>query len=416
MLLWQGQAISQVGTQLFQVIAILVIKEVTESASLIGFFMMAYTIPTLMLGPLGGVLADRYSRTRILLLADSFRGVILVVLAAVLWLHAYSHSLLVPLLLIYSVMEGIVGAVWQPVGMAILPDLVSDASLSGANSLMEGSFQICTIAAQAAAGILFRILGIPFLMLIDAVTYFYAAASDSLLRLPPRSQRAPLSSEPKPSFKVELFEAIRYIHARSGMRTVFYTMTFFQLLMAPMIIVFPFYVDRQLHADPQWYGFLLAAAGIGNLIGYAVGGIARAPAEKSGRLVLTATVLMSLLLTSLAAVHNPWVALSLITGIGITSGFNAIRLVTVLQLATPQDVRGRVFGMLMTITQGLAPVAMALTGFVLDLTGRNIAAVYFSCGAAAALLSANIVLRRDCRQFLGGEYSAADVPVAVPGD
>jgi DHA3 family macrolide efflux protein-like MFS transporter len=416
LLLWQGQAVSQVGTQLFQVIAILCLKQATESATIIGLFLMAYAIPNVILGPIGGVLADRYSRRRILIVGDFSRGGILALLAIVLALHAHSTGFLIGLLLLYSAVEGTVTSLWQPSGIAMIPDLVSSEDLSGANSLMQGSFQICTVVAQAFAGILFRVLGTPVLMIIDASTYLYAAISDSLLVLPKSAQASAHPLEKSKPIRTELFEALRYVHMRTGMRTVFYTMTLFQLLMVPMVILFPFYVDQQLRAGPQWYGFLLAASGFGSLAGYAVGGGARVSAEAASRMILVATLAMSLLLLSLAAVSSPWIALLLVAAVGLTSGFNAIRLMTILQMAIPSEIRGRVFGVLMTITQGLAPFAMALTGVLADLAKRNIAEIYLGCGAAAAILSLNIILRPDCRGFLAGQYSRLEASAAVPGD
>jgi DHA3 family macrolide efflux protein-like MFS transporter len=61
-LLWQGQLISQMGSQVFGVTALLWLKQTTESATLVGLTMMMLTLPGVLLGPIGGVLADRYSR------------------------------------------------------------------------------------------------------------------------------------------------------------------------------------------------------------------------------------------------------------------------------------------------------------------------------------------------------------------
>ena len=177
LLLWQGQIVSQFGTQLFQVIVILCLKQATESATAVGLFMMAYTLPTVLLGPLGGVLVDRCSRRGVLVAGDFLRGLILISLALVLWFAPHSSHILVTSLFLYSLVEGAIGAVWQPTGLSVVPDLVPKENLSGANSIMQGSFQVCTVLAQAFAGILFRVLGTPVLMLIDGLSYVYAAVA-----------------------------------------------------------------------------------------------------------------------------------------------------------------------------------------------------------------------------------------------
>ena len=408
--LWQGQVVSQIGTQLFQVIVILSLKQATESATLVGLLMMASTVPALLLGPLGGAVVDRYSRRAVLITGDFVRGLALTAIAAVLWFGSHSLVLIVVSLFAYSLLEGSVGAVWQPASMSVVPDLVPKEGLGTANSFIQGSFQICAVVGQAVAGMLFRTVGAPLLMLADAVTYFYAAISDAFIRIPPLPAK-PVTEEKKASFKSEIMEGLRHIHSRPGMKMLFYTMAFFQLVMVPMLILFPFYVEDYLRAGPQWYGFLLAASGFGTFIGYGLGGALKLSARTASAVTVVVMVVMSLCLTALGFVKGPWVAVWLIAAVGAMDGFIVLKLLTTLQLATPTEIRGRVFGLLMTITRGLSPLAMGLTGFVADMTHRNIPLIYVVCGAVATLLASNVAVRRECRDFLAGEDGSA--PAAV---
>ena len=124
LLLWQGQVVSQIGTQLFLVIVVLSLKQITNSPTLVGLFMMAYTIPAVLLGPLGGALADRYSRRMVLVAGDLIRGLILIGIALALWRSPHSVHIIVVSFFIYSVVDGTVGAIWLPASMSVLPDLV----------------------------------------------------------------------------------------------------------------------------------------------------------------------------------------------------------------------------------------------------------------------------------------------------
>jgi MFS family permease len=409
--LWQGQVVSQIGTQLFQVIVILSLKQATESATLVGLLMMASTIPALVFGPLGGAVVDRYSRRSVLITGDFVRGLALTGIAGVLWFGSHSIVLIVSALFAYSLLEGSVGAVWQPASMSVVPDLVPKEGLGTANSFIQGSFQICAVLGQAIAGLLFRVVGAPLLMLADAVTYFYAAISDAFIRIPPLPAK-PADEQKKPaSFKREIMEGLRHIHSQPGMKMLFYTMAFFQLVMVPMLILFPFYVEDYLRAGPQWYGFLLAASGFGTFIGYGLGGALKLSARTSSRVTVVVMIVMSLCLTALSLVSGPWAALWLIGAVGAMDGFIVLKLITTLQLATPSEIRGRVFGLLMTITRGLTPFAMGLTGIIADMTHRNIPAIYLFCGVVATLLATNVALKRECRDFLAGEEGSA--PVAV---
>jgi MFS transporter, DHA3 family, macrolide efflux protein len=413
LLLWQGQVVSQIGTQLFLVIVVLSLKQVTNSPTLVGLFMMAYTLPAVILGPLGGALADRYSRRMVLVAGDFIRGLILVAIALVLWRSPHSVNLIVISFFVYSVVEGIVGAIWLPASMSVVPDLVPSESLQSANSLVQGSFQVCTVAAQGVAGILFGVLGMPLLTLVDGLSYLYAALSDSLVHIAKLPPKPAISSGRFAAFKADIMESLRHIHSRAGMRILFYTMAFFQVLMVPMLILFPFYVDQVLRAGPQWYGFLLAASGFGALLGYGIGGAVKLPATLSSRITVSAMVLMSLCLASLALVANRWMALWIIAAIGTMDGFIGLKLLTALQLATPREIRGRVFGVLLTITRGLVPVAMGLTGVVAELSNRNLPLIYLVCGSTCAALAVNIASRLECREFLAGRDARIPVMVAA---
>lgn len=416
LLLWQGQLVSQMGTQLFQVIVILWLKEVTGSAALVGLLMVAYTAPAAVLGPIGGALVDRYSRRSVLLAGDLLRGIALIGLGVALAIPPHSMKFVVCALFLYSVMEGAVGAVWQPAGMAVVPDLVPKKDIEGANSFIQSTFGLCTVAAQAVAGILFRVLGTSFLMIADGLTYLYAALMDALIRVPPPPPRTETSKNNLVAIKEDILQGFKYIHGRHGLRLLFYSMAFMQVLLVPVLVLFPFYVDERLHAGTQWYGFLLAASGLGMFLGFGMAGaLGKLSATTTSRLILFCGALMGIPLASLAFITQALIAVWAIGCIGTMNGFLIVSLVSMLQRAMPSELRGRAFGLLTMVTQGLTPVAMGLAGVVADITHRNVPVVYFVCGAAATILSLNLAVRRECREFLVDQKLQVVAEAALQG-
>jgi DHA3 family macrolide efflux protein-like MFS transporter len=420
LLIWQGQIVSQIGTQVFMVTLALWLRRATDSATLMGLLMMAGTLPAVLLGPLGGALVDRYSRLAVLVTGDLTRGLAVIAVALTLFFRPDSVHAAVAALFVASVVGGVAVAAWQPAAASLLPDLVPKERLASANSLIQASFQLCGLLALGLAGIMFRVFGAPLLALFDGLSYLYAAASESLARVPART---PNASAPRraSAVKAEILEGLQYIRAQAGLRMLVYTMTFMRFFLVPMAVLFPFYVDEHLVAGPEWYGFLLAASGLGTFVGYAAAAVVKLKRSDAAWAIVTLLILISAALGSLGLVFSPWVALWIVFGIGGMSGFVNVKLTTILQLATPAAVRGRVFGVLATITGGLAPVAMGLTGVVTDLTGRNIPLVYLACGAITAALSVGVAARRECRAFLAGEAPvlpaptpAAEVPAAKP--
>lgn len=414
-LLWQGSMVSQMGTQVFLVTMALWLKQFTDSATVVGTIMMVGSLPAVLLAPFGGALVDRYPRRTLLVIVDTLKGLTILGVAAVLYWMPDSVPAVVASLFAAAAIGGIVGAASTGAAASLVPDLVPREKLATVNSFGQATMQVCSLLAQGLAGLLFSMAGAPLLALLNGLSYLYAAASEAFIAAPAATaRRAP--AQAKLGFKDiarEIRDGLRYIQSQGGMRMLFYTMTFLRFFLVPMSVLFPFYVDEHLLAGPEWYGFLLAGMGFGSLIGYVGAGAVRLAGPTIGRVVVGMMIAISACFAGLGLVAQPSAALLLVTGIGAMSGFVSVRMITALQLATPSAMRGRVFGLLATIAGGLAPVAMGLTGVIVDLVNRNLSGIYLVCGAMTAALSLTIALRRECRAFLAGE-AAVPPAAAVP--
>ena len=108
----------------------------------------------------------------------------------------------------------------------------------------------------------------------------------------------------------------------------------------------------------------------------------------------------------LGLVKDPVTAMVLAFLGGATGGFVTVNITTILQITTPGEIRGRVFGLLGTLSISLAPLAMGLAGVIADLVGQNIPLIYVSCGAIMAVLSSVVLVNRHVRDFLAYEAEA----------
>ncbi|HEY3121109.1 MAG TPA: MFS transporter [Vicinamibacteria bacterium] len=413
LLLWQGQLVSVMGSQVFVVTLALWLIRHTGSATLMGLLLMAGSVPGVLLGPIGGALADRYSRRTVLVAGDLLRGLSLISVAVVMFWLPQSPRAGVAALFVAAVIGGTVGAVWQPAAAAVIPEMVPRERLSTANSLVQASIQICGMVAKGLGGLLFRAVGAPLLALADGFSYLYAAATEAIAIMPSPPRKATAAGGRFSVLKRQILEGLEYVRARAGLRMMLYTMTFQQFFMVPMVVLFPFYVTEHLHAGPEWYGYLLATSSVGTLAGFAFAGTVRLKGAAMSRLIVALLVFVSLSLAGLGLVSSRWAAAGIVFGIGATNGFLGVKLITILQLNTEPSFRGRVIGLIQTITGGLAPVAMGLTGIVADLTGRNLPLIYLVCGGITSLLWASTAMRRECRAFLAGEEPALPIAAAV---
>jgi MFS family permease len=101
--------------------------------------------------------------------------------------------------------------------------------------------------------------------------------------------------------------------------------------------------------------------------------------------------------------RSPWLALALILAAGVMSGFNTIHILSLAQLTTPPEMRGRVLGLLETLGFSTMPLAAATAGVIADLLHRNIPLIYFGCGGALLAVALVQVAKREVREFLAWE-------------
>ncbi len=400
-LLWQGQFVSQLGNQAFSIAMLFWIKHQTGSASLMGLLMMLIHLPMVILGPIAGTFADSYSRRKIIIACDVLAGIPVIILSILLFMTPQKTSLVLVLMLIVGLLLGVVRTFFNPAITAAIPDIVPKEKIAAANSLNQSSVQISTIFGQGLGGYLFMLLGAPLLILIDGITYLFSAFSESFISIPQiLPEKSRIWKEKFIQFKKDTIEGLKIVWGNTGMRAMFFVAAFLNFFIMPLIVLLPFYVEDFLGVTPDWYGYLLAGFGLGALIGYGFAGTLKLSGKRRSRSVITAMILMTSLLALLSVANKSLLALAIWVCIGAANGFININIITLLQTSVPSELRGRIFGLLTTITAGLTPIGLGLGGVVADLTGRNIPLIYGVCGIILILLAITISLIRPFRRFL----------------
>jgi MFS family permease len=363
--------------------------------------MMVSSLPAVILGPIGGTVADRYSRKTIIIICDVINGVVVLSLAVALFVAPGAKDMLLAWLFTVSVIVAIVGSFFRPAIAAAIPDLVPKDKIAAANSLNQSSVQISTLIGQGAGGVLFRLLGAPVLFLIDGLTYLFSAFSEWFITIPQTlPEKSPKWRDTFAAFKADTIAGFRYVWSHRGMRTLFAVATLLNFFGMPFFVLFPFYVEDVLRASTDWYGFLLAAFGIGSLAGYTLAGTIHLSGKMRSRAMIAALILMSGGFGGLGAVDVPIISLVIVLASGMLNGFFNINVITILQVTTPSELRGRVFGLLSTFAMGLAPIGLGLSGIVADLTNQNIPLIFMACGGILAALSMLASMSREFRNFL----------------
>lgn len=406
LLLWGGQAVSQLGNQVYALAIMLWLMEKTGSASLMGLVMMFASLPALLLSPVGGAFADRHSRIRIIIVSDLIAGCGLSLLTFVLWMSQGSPDrvrFVIGCLFVVATTNGVVRSFFMPAVAASIPDLVPKEKLVAANSMNQFSIQAALFVGQAVGGILYRLVGAPVLFLIDAVSFFLSAGSSSLIRLKERKRELGPERTPREvlqGYLRDLGEGFRYVWNYKGFRYFVLTASLMNFLLMPVTVLFPFYVKLYLGKGSEWYGFLVATVSVGSVSGYLLASVLRLKGPARAWTILGGLLVAPILYGTLGYQRSPALALLGCFGFGMALGIVNVNLMTIAQTSTPLELRGRVMGLVTALGGGLIPIGMALGGVLGDLTGKNVPLVYSVCGAITVVIVLVTCLRRDTREYL----------------
>jgi MFS transporter, DHA3 family, macrolide efflux protein len=401
-LLWQGQAVSQLGSSIFSIVMIFWIKHATGSASLLGLMMMLSSIPSLVLAGLAGGVADRFSRRNIIILSDVARGLLMLVLAALLHTNIGLAGLLTWVFSISTAMS-IAASFFGPAISAALPDIVPKHRLERANSLRSVTRQLCFFLGRIVGATLFRILGAPVLALVNGVSFLLSAVTEGFIRIPQSlSPRARTWRGLTVSLKAELVVGFRHVWRHQGLKRLILAGAFTNFFTMAIIVLLPFYVEDHLAASIDWYGILISVFGIGTALGSGLAGYVALQGKVRANTLIVLIILNSFAAAVLGFMHNVFTAGSIGFGIGAIMGFTDVNFISIVQKGTPSEMRGRIFGFIGTIAGSTVPLGMGFGGLVFDLLDQSIPIVFGGCGAIMALFVALIAGNREFREFLAG--------------
>lgn len=357
--------VSNTGIWMAQTAQGWLVYDLTGSPALVGVAFGAFGLPMLVLPYFGGILADRLDRRRIMWAMQSAAAIIAFVLAGLVAAGAVQVWHLV----LASFLQASVNAFDQPARQALLPALVPEDRLRPAIALNSIVFTGPAFVGPALTGLMVGGLGwsISTAFFANAISFLAVLIALAFMALPPfQPDGSPGSG--RDSFMTGIRFAARHRVVMPSLLLLVVAGLFGRSYMALLPVV----AEDVLGVGIQGLGLLASAGGVGAIVG-AVLLSTEIRLPPNGTLGLAAALAMAILLLIFAFVTSYAAAVILIFALGVATTLMSTAVRTPLQLATPQDLMGRVMSLHTMVVIGLAPVGGFILGPLAEATGTQVA-------------------------------------------
>lgn len=380
-LYWLGHATTKMGRAVEDMGAVWLVYELTGSPLLLGLLGLVRAGPAILLGPVGGAMADRVDQRRMLYatqamwMSSSLALGVLVLLGGIdLW-HVY---LLVGIKAVATTFDG-------SVRESFFPRLVPRRHIGAAVTLSAIAGRSAALAGPIIGGFAVAIAGEASPFLLTAATFPVLMVAVAMMR-----GIVPLVKAEGSTLRGELVEGLRYVLGApvlSGLLTLQLMFEIFQ--MNPVMITI---IGREvLDVGPEGLGGLLSAPALGSLLAIVLL-LVTGHVNRQGRFAVLSTMAYAVALAGFALSGQYAIAYGALVFVGALDSFLTVTRHSVMQLAAPSHMRGRVMGNMGTVTRGVSPLAETQSGALAGVMGGPLAIV---AAAAALVVSAAVTARRN---------------------
>ncbi|HUG17176.1 MAG TPA: MFS transporter [Thermomicrobiales bacterium] len=338
------------------------VLELTDSPFYLGLVGLVRAVPTILLSMIGGVLADRFDRQRILLITQS------VVMAASIALAALTLAGIITVwqILLVTFISAIFFAVDNPTRQALVPDLVGRERVTSAIGLNAAAWNAAAVIGPSIAGVSIALISIGGAFLINAASFIPVLIA--IFLMPPLERRASSGR----SMLRQLVDGMSYIRANRVVWGILLLIAIPSICARPYVQMMPVFARDVLGLGASGYGVLMAASGVGALFG-ALTLASINTARGRGTLLLVVTASLGASLVAFSWSHWLVPSLALVVAVGGTSTLMMSLANSLLQGTVAAEVRGRVMSVYTLIAGGLMPLGSMLLGGVGTVIGVPLA-------------------------------------------
>ena len=356
MTIWIGELISSIGSGMTAFAVSVYVYQLTGSAAWVSVAVLLAYLPTILLNPVGGILADRYDRRLMMICGDSFSALGLLFIFICI---QTGHAGVLPICIGVTISSVFVSLL-EPAYKATVTDLLSEEEYAKASGLVQIAGASKYLISPFIAGLILSVTDIRVILIIDMATIFVTVLAVASVR---KSIQAVKPNKDNFNFYREFKEGMKSITCDKGVSSLVLLMAFMcffvafiQTLMTPMILAF---------ADAKTLGIMESVSAVGMLIGSVIIGILNIKKNYS-RILMISLMAAGVFMAMIGTTTNNWMIV-----VFCILFFTALPFVNtcadvLIRVRIPNDVQGRAWGMISVLTQAGYIVAYAVCGALAD--------------------------------------------------
>jgi MFS family permease len=408
-LFFSGQIISLVGTWMQSVAQSWLVYRLTGSSFLLGLVGFASQIPVFLLAPIGGVVADRYSRHRIVIATQTTAMLLAFVLSA---LTLLGHIRVWEIMALASLL-GLVNAFDIPARQAFVVDMVNSEDLINAIALNSSMVNGARILGPAIAGVTVAAIGEGWCFFANAVSYIAVIVGLALMVVTWRERDRHAASGLE-----SIKEGFQWVARAGPIRALLLLLGLVSLTGMPYAVLMPIFADEILHGGARGLGLLMGSSGVGALAG-TLTLAAKREVRGLGRWVTFACMGFGASMILFALSRSFLLSMALLVPVGFSMMLQMSASNTLIQTMAPDELRGRVMAVYSMMFMGMAPFGALLAGVIANHIGapHTVALGGLTCLGGALVFGLKWpALRGEARQLILAQgMSSGEPPEEMTG-
>jgi MFS family permease len=379
-LFFSGQLISLIGTWMDNIAEAWLVYRLTGSSLLLGTVAFAGQIPVFLLAPIGGMVADRWNRQRVVIATQASS----MVLAGILAVLTLTGRVKVWEVVVLAALMGAVNAFDIPARQAFLVDMVGREDLMNAIALNSSMFNGARVIGPSVAGILVASIGEGWCFAANSVSYIAVIVGLLLMHV----KRAPVHNLQVSPFE-HIVEGFRFVWNTGPIRALLLLLGLVSLVAMPYSVLMPIFAAKVLHGNARTLGVLMGATGVGAL-GGALTLASRSGVKGLGRWVAIACASFGAALILFSLSRWYFLSVALLVPVGFAMMVQMASSNTLIQAMVPDRLRGRAMAVYSMMFMGMAPMGALLSGWSADHIGAQWT---IALGGVIAIIGAAVFAR-----------------------